>query len=115
MKEENSERGERVVVGEMSIPVKNPEVTVREELEEDGKHILFNSENELILVINSTGKFILDNCIGEKTVEQIVKDIQSNFIVDKNIDTTSVTKEFISILIKAKLVALKGEEKQSEI
>lgn len=114
MKGKNPKQGEQMVVNEMMTPIKKTGVTVREEIEEDGKHILYNAENELILVINSTGKFILDSCTGEKTVGQIVKDIENNFTVDNNMNTTSVAKEFISTLIKAKLVTLKGGEKHRE-
>jgi hypothetical protein len=75
MKEKNpdTEQEAQVVIDEAMIPMKNPEVTVREEMEEDGKYILFNAENELILVVNPTGKFVFDNCDGKKTVGQIIR------------------------------------------
>jgi hypothetical protein len=47
MKEENLEKEQEnsIHVEEDMVPIKNPEVTIREEIEEDGKHILFNAEN----------------------------------------------------------------------
>jgi hypothetical protein len=119
MKEENkvkekkpdTEQEAKVVIDESMIPMKNPEVTVREEIEEDGKYILFNAENELILVINPTGKFVFDNCDGKKTVGQIVKDIEDEFTVKEDMDLSFIVKEFVSTLLKAKLVKIKEEVK----
>lgn len=110
MKEETSEQNTPVVVEETMIPIKNPEVTVREEIEEDGRYILFNADNELILVINPTGKFILDSCMGEKTIAQIIKDIKSNFTVNQDTDLSAVVIGFISTLLKAELVTIKEEK-----
>jgi hypothetical protein len=99
------------VIENTMIPVKNPGVTVREEMEEDGKYILFNGENELILVINPTGKFILDNCDGEKTVDQIVTELRDAFTVKEDIDLSSITKKYVSTLLLAELVKIKEEGK----
>ncbi|MDQ1352150.1 MAG: hypothetical protein QG657_2456 [Acidobacteriota bacterium] len=100
-----------IFIDDMTIPVKNPEVTVREEMEEDGKYILFNAENELILVTNPTGKFILDHCNGSKTVAQIIRDIESEFTLAKDIDLPAIVKEYLLILLKAKLVTINVEGK----
>lgn len=95
-----------VIIEDTLVPVKNPEVTVREELEEDGKYILFNAENELILTINPTGKFILDSCTGDKTAAQIVKEIENSFTVSEDIDLSTVVKNYLSLLLEAELVTL---------
>ena len=96
MKEENLEKEQEnsIHVEEDMVPIKNPDVTIREEIEEDGKHILFNAENELILVINTSGKFILDSCNGEKTVGEIAATIENDFAVNKDIDLIEVVKDF---------------------
>jgi len=93
-----------VIIEDTVVLVKNPGVTVREELEEDGKYILFNAENELILTINPTGKFILDNCTGDKTAAQIVKEIENSFTVSEDIDLSTVVKNYLSLLLEAELV-----------
>ena len=98
VKEENQDQDTTMVIEETMIPVKNPEVTVREEMEEDGRYILFNAENELILVINQTGKFILDNCDGKKTVGQIVRDIETTFTVKNDMSLPTIVKEYLSTL-----------------
>jgi len=90
-----------------AVPVKNPDVTVREEMEEDGNFILFNSENELILVINPTGKFILDNCDGEKSVNQLVADIKEKFSVSEDMDLAGVVGGYLETLHKAQLITVK--------
>ncbi len=100
-----------MVIDEMMIPIKNPTVTVREEMEEDGKYILYNADNELILVMNPTGKFIMEGCDGKKTVAQMIGDIENHFTVQDDIDLSAVVKGYISTLLKAKLVTIKGEEK----
>lgn len=107
MTEKEPEQEKEVVIGDTAIPIKSPEVTIREEMEEDGKYILYNGENELILVINPTGKFILDSCNGKKTVAQISKEIEKNFTVKEDMDLPSVTKAFLSTLLKAELISLK--------
>ncbi len=109
LEEENQEQDTTMVIEETMVPAKNPEVTVREEMEEDGKYILFNAENELILVINQTGKFILDNCDGEKTVGQIIGDIETDFSLKDDMDLPSIVKEYLSTLLKAQLVKIKED------
>ena len=104
---ENQEQEVPIVVEETMIPVKNQDVTLREEIEEDGKYLLFNAENELILVINSTGKFILENCSDERTVGDIIKNIRENFTVKEDMDITSIVKEYFATLLLAKLVKIK--------
>ncbi|MHA1704735.1 MAG: PqqD family protein [Promethearchaeota archaeon] len=111
MKEENLEQETQIIIEENTIPVKNSAVTIREEMEEDGKYILFNAENELILVINPTGRFILDNCNGEKTISQIIKDIENCFTVKEDTDLATIVKGFILTLMKARLITIKEEEK----
>lgn len=111
MKEEDLEQETPIIIEEMMIPIKNSAVTIREEIEEDGKYILFNAENELILVINPTGRFIFDNCNGEKTIGQIIKDIEDCFTVKKDTDLATIVKEFILILLKARLISIKEGEK----
>jgi hypothetical protein len=86
------------------IPAKNPLVTIREEMEEDGKYVLFNADNELILVINITGKFILEDCDGSKNVGQIIDDVTQRFSVPENIDIQSVVRDYLKLLSQAKLV-----------
>lgn len=105
--EENQGEEKPIVIEESMIPIKNREVTIREEIEEDGKHILFNAENELILVINTSGKFILDSCNGEKTVGEIAATIENDFAVKKDIDLIEVVKTYLSTLLLAKLVEIK--------
>lgn len=109
MSEEEKLEQKTVNIDDMTIPRKNPDVTIREELEEDGKYILYNAENELILTINPTGKFILDNCNGEKTAAQIIVDIGNSFTVNENIDLSTVVKNYLSLLLEAQLIAI-GEE-----
>lgn len=93
-KEENPGQEESILIEESMIPIKNPGVTIREDIEEDGKHILFNAENEVILVINPTGKFILENCSGKKTVGEIVKNIEEVYTLKEDVDLTSVVFEY---------------------
>jgi len=95
----------------LTIPLKNPEVTIREEMEDDGKHILFNGENELILVTNATGKFILDKCDGEKNVGQIIAAIENHFSVDGEIDLDEVVKGYLQTLYNAKLIKINTGKK----
>lgn len=108
IEEEKSEQ-KTMIIDNMAIPRKKPDITVREELEEDGKYILFNAENELILTINPTGKFILDNCTGEKTVAQITTDIGNYFNVNEDIDLLTVVKNYLALLLEAELISI-GEK-----
>jgi hypothetical protein len=98
-----------IFIDDMTIPIKNPEVTVREEMEEDGKYILFNAENELILVTNPTGKFILDKCNGSNNMGQIINDLESEFTINEDVDLPTIVKEYVMILLKAKLVTIMVE------
>lgn len=103
----NTEQETSILVNEAMIPIKNPEVTFREEIEENGKYILFNAENELILVTNQTGKFILDKCNGELTIGQIIKEIKNNFTLKENTDLFSIIQEYMEKLVQAKVVTIK--------
>ena len=95
-----------IIVNEAMIPLKNPGVSIREEMEEDGKYILFNAENEFILVINPTGKYILDSCDGKKSIAAIIEDIKNNYAIDRDLDLSTIVKEYVSLLLKAGLVTL---------
>jgi hypothetical protein len=99
-----------VAINENTVLTKKREITIREEMEENGKYILFNAENELILVINSTGKFILDSCNGKKPVSQIIKDIEEQFTLGRDIDLFEVLKGYINTLLKAKLLKVNKED-----
>lgn len=105
VQERNLEKTD-VIIDEMTVPIKNPEVTIRDEMEEDGKYLLFNAENELILVINSTGKFILDNCDGEKNVRELIQMINNEFSIKKDIDLTLVIKDYVELLYMASLIKI---------
>jgi hypothetical protein len=105
--EENPAQEKPVIIEESMIPIKNQEVTIREEIEEDGKYILFNAENEIILVINPTGKFILESCNGKRTVGEIVRKIEEVYTINEDVDLNSVVKEYFSTLLLAKLVIIK--------
>ena len=88
------------------IPTKNSMVTIREEMEDDGKYVLFNADNELILVINQTGKFILDRSDGSKTIGEIIDDITDQFSIPENADIQSVVTDYFKRLSLAKLIVL---------
>lgn len=105
------EKKASIVIEETMIPIRSPEVTIREEMEEDGKYMLFNAENELILVINSTGRFILDNCDGEKNVAQLVEAIEKKYIINDGINMLVIVKSYIGTLLAAKLIRIKEEER----
>ncbi len=109
MKEESLEQEEPIVIEESMVPIKGPDVTIREEMEEDGKYMLFNAENELILVINKTGKFILDNCDGKKNVAQLTEAIEENYAVSEDMCLPEIVKGFVATLLKAELVKITEE------
>lgn len=93
-----TEAGEepQLIIEEKMIPIKKSGVSIREEMEEDGKYVLFDAETEHILVVNSTGHYILKNCIGEKTVGDIINSIKNEFSIDEDIDIKTVVHDFIS-------------------
>lgn len=41
LEEKPVEPGEPIVIEETMVPIKNPDVTIREEMEGDGKYVLF--------------------------------------------------------------------------
>lgn len=100
--------GKPIIIDETTTLMKNPEVTIREEMEEDGKYVLFNAENEIVLIINATGRFILEKCNGI-TVGQIVKEIEKAYNVLEGVYLLGVVKTFLATLIDAKLVKIQGE------
>jgi hypothetical protein len=106
---DQEEQEESINIEEDMVLVKNPAVTIREEIEEDGKYILFNSENEFILVINPTGKYILENCRGDKTVTQIVQDIKNEFTIKEDMELATVVKGYMVNLLKGDLIRIKSE------
>jgi hypothetical protein len=110
LKATNTEQETPIIVNEAMIPVINPEVTFREEMEEDGKYILFNAENELILVTNNTGKFILDICNGELTIGQIIKELENNFSMKDNTDLFPIIVGYLETLTQAKLITIKNHK-----
>lgn len=109
--QQQEEQVESIVIEETMIPIKSPAVTIREEIEEDGRYMLFNAENELILVINSTGRFILNSCDGEKNVAQLIETIEKKYTVNDDMDLVEIVKSYIKTLLSAELIAIKEEEK----
>lgn len=80
-------------------------------MEEDGKYILFNAENQIVLIINATGRFILEKCNGI-TVGQIVKEIDNAYNVPEGAYLLGVVKVFPVTLIDVKLVKFKEAERR---
>jgi len=111
-KDVTQSQDDEISIDEYVVIKKNPLVTIREEMEEDGKYVLFNAENEFILVINSTGKFILENCDGKRNLKEIADLIEKEFTIKKKeeIDLIGIVKEFAKFLLKGKLVLIIKEE-----
>ncbi len=103
---EEEGKPEEIPISDSTILIMNPGVTIREEMEEDGKYVLFNEENELILVVNQTGKFILESCDDHLNVKDLEKKVQENFNIKEDMDVSSVVKNFVSLLVKTNLVKI---------
>jgi hypothetical protein len=99
-----------LAIKDSMVPQKNPDVTFREEMEENGKYMLFNAENELILVVNATGKFIIDNCDGSKTIVQLINAIKDNYVIAEDMHLPEIVKGYIITLLKARLITIEGCE-----
>ncbi len=105
---------EKTIIHESTIPLKTPSVTVREEMEEDGNFILFNADNEVILVINPAGKFILDSCTGDRNVGLIINHIKENFSIPDGFDLGTMVKDYVATLQKAELITLTNDNNPSK-
>lgn len=92
-------------INEETIPVMNSDVSIREEMEEEGQFVLFNAENDYILVINRTGKFILESCDGKRSIKEIAGLIRSSYeINEEQIDLNHVVIDFVTRMSNAELV-----------
>ncbi len=102
-------KSEIVLEGHMR-PMMAESVTIRDDEEEDGQYILFNAEKEVILVINATGKYILQSCTGAKNISQIIADIKKEYQAnEQEVDLDAVVKNYLEILLKGQLIEIKNE------
>lgn len=104
-KGESTSKSEKIIEDYM-IPVKKNGITIRDESEEDGKYMLFNANNEMILVINNSGRSILDLCDGQNTVGRIIEIVKQQYNVPDEIDLSSTIRKFVSTLSRGDLIAI---------
>jgi hypothetical protein len=96
-------------------PLKNSSVIIRED---EGKILALNQEQQLLLVMNSSGFFIWDQCDGYHSIEDISEAIRQSYDVAKTgLDEPGVSeyvRRFLNVLEKGKLISFASEEARSE-
>lgn len=88
-----------------TIPKISKEIIIRKE--DKDSYLLFNKSNEKIYSINSISKYIIDKCDGNNSVKQMIKDINNNFIIPKNITIEIVVVDYLKQLDGYKILTLK--------
>jgi pyrroloquinoline quinone biosynthesis protein D len=89
---------------EPNVYFRNPEVTIREETEEDGRFLLYEPQREALLVMNPTGKAILELCDGHRTAHEIVEELKKGFETPPDIDMQEEVERYLAILLKTNIV-----------
>lgn len=75
-------------------PEQNPELIIRQE--EDGKYLVFNRENQVPLVLNSTSHTILHLCDGSHDLDEI----RDALIRDFDIGDSGVEREQLGDIVR---------------
>lgn len=96
---------DQFAVSDDRIP-QNTGATVREEAEDDGRHLLYEPEQELILLVNRSGRAILELCDGRHTVGAIVREIQSRYELKAEVDLHAEVVRYVRVLWATGLVRM---------
>jgi hypothetical protein len=67
-----------MTASDMDSFLQNPDVVLREEDPEEGA-LLFNPDNGVVKVINTTGMFIWQQCGDPRTLGEIISEVQKSF------------------------------------
>ena len=97
--------GEQLSISAEMMP-RNTGATVREIAEDDGRHLLYEPEHELLLLINSSGRAILDLCDGKRTVGAIIQVIQDRYEAGENMDVRAEVLRYLRILWSTGIVTM---------
>src|SRR3972149_6779570 len=97
--------GEQLSISAEMMP-RNTGATVREIAEDDGRHLLYEPEHELLLLINSSGRAILDLCDGKRTVGAITQGIQDRYEAGENMDVRAEVLRYLRILWSTGIVTM---------
>lgn len=90
-----------------AIPYRDPNASIREASEQDGKYLIYQPASDLALFMNRTGKRILELCDGARNVAAITKAIEQEFDVPDSIQLRPTIKGYIAALAATQLIALK--------
>lgn len=73
----------------------NPDVVLREEDPDDGA-LLFNPDTNQVKVINTTGLFIWQQCGVARTLEEIIAEVQKDFVEVPSEQVAQDVREFVN-------------------
>lgn len=88
-------------------PHRKPQVIVRQQPEDDGMYVVYDGENETVLLLNSSGKVVWDLCDGQRSVNEILAAIAAKFMIPEGTASEAELCKFLLILMKANLVELR--------
>jgi hypothetical protein len=83
------------------------DISVREAEEEDGKHLVYEPQNEGVFLMNATAKQIFDLCDGQRSVADIVEMIRQDFEVPEGVDVRQAVVGYLEVLLARKFLMLK--------
>ena len=67
-----------MTASDMDSFLQNPDVVLREEDPDEGA-LLFNPDNGVVKIINTTGMFIWQQCGDPRTLGEIISEVQKSF------------------------------------
>jgi hypothetical protein len=88
--------------------LRNPEVVLREEDEEEGA-LLYNPDTNTVTVINPTGLFIWQRCDGQNNLEQIACALQQACVDAPHDQVVQDVWEFVDGLVQEGFIGTVGE------
>ena len=86
--------------------LRNTGASVREEAEDDGRHLLYEPNQELLLLINGSGRAILELCDGRRTVGAVVAELESRYDPRDGVDLRGEVLRFLRTLRDTGLVMM---------
>ena len=99
-------------------PARNPEVIVREE---DDKALIFNQENEVLLVMNQSALFVWNLCDGKHSIDDIERAIKQRWDFRKSgvkvLELRKHLERYLRILKEISLISyndIKGEKRRKK-
>lgn len=92
-----------------TIPIRSYGVNIRHEPESDGMHLVYEPQDDLVFLMNTTGKLIFDLCDGRKTIQEIANCIEQMYSIPEGTDVAGAVRAYLGVLLSRHMIEIEQE------